>query len=116
MKQVTLKIEHHFDAAHKLNDYEGKCAQLHGHRWNVTVYVKGKIERNGMLIDFTKIKGEIDKLDHKYLNDILPFNPTAENLALYLLEQFENIYKFINFKVILWESPSCSVEVQSDNY
>ena len=116
MREVSLKIKHHFDAAHKLNDYEGKCANLHGHRWHVTVYAKGQIKSNGMLIDFTKIKGEIDKLDHQYLNNIVKFNPTAENIVIYLLNQFENIYSDIKFKVIVYESPKTSAQAKSDNY
>ena len=116
MKEIELKIKHHFDAAHKLNDYEGKCSNIHGHMWNVNVYIKGTIKQSGMVIDFTSIKKEIDNLDHKYLNDILDFNPTAENIAMYLLNQFEKNFPKIKFKVIVWESPTCSVKVESDNY
>jgi len=116
MKEVTLKIKHYFDAAHKLNDYEGKCANLHGHRWHVTVFARGIPNNNGMLIDFTKVKGIIDELDHKYLNDLVDFNPTAENLAIYLLNKFEKIDPQIDFKVRLWESPTCSVEVSNTDF
>lgn len=113
MNEVSLKLRYHFDAAHKLEAYKGPCAQLHGHRWNVTVYAKGNIDSNGMLIDFTLIKKEIDKLDHKFLNEILSFNPTAENIASYLLKQFETLYPNIKFKIRLYESPNASIEVKS---
>jgi len=116
MKAVTLKIKHHFDAAHKLTKYKGKCANLHGHRWNVEVYARGIPNNNGMLVDFTKIKGEIDKLDHQCLNEVLEFNPTAENIAIYLLAKFEVAYPSIDFKVRLYESPNTSVETQSDDF
>jgi len=116
MKEATLKIRHHFDAAHHLLDYDGKCANEHGHRWNVTVFARGIIKPNGMLIDFTTIKKEIDKLDHQNLNKIVEFNPTAENIAIYLLAQFEVAFPEIKFKVRLWESPDCSVEVMSDDF
>jgi len=116
MKEVILKVKHHFDAAHKLNDYKGACANLHGHRWNIEVFAKGIIKPNGMLIDFTKIKKEIDKLDHAYLNDVLEFNPTAEHIVTYLLAQFEVEFPEIDFKIILYESPETSIMVKSDNY
>jgi len=116
MKKVTLKIRHHFDAAHRLEGYKGKCATTHGHRWHVSVFARGIVKPNGMLVDFTKIKEEINKLDHQDLNKILEFNPTAEHIAIYLLAKFEVAYPEINFKVRLYETPDASVEVTSDEW
>ena len=82
--------------AHRLNlNYESKCANLHGHNWIVTVWCKSQtLDDNGMVIDFTHIKREIqDKLDHKFLNDVVPFNPTAENIAKWVWEQIPNCYR-----------------------
>ena len=82
--------------AHRLNlNYESKCANLHGHNWIVTVWCKSQtLDANGMVIDFTHIKREVqDKLDHKFLNDVVPFNPTAENLAKWVCEQIPNCYR-----------------------
>ena len=83
-------------AAHKLNlSYESKCQNLHGHNWHVTIYCKAKeLNKDGMVCDFTHIKKAIhEKLDHQYLNDILPFNPTAENMAQWMCEQIPTCYK-----------------------
>ena len=82
--------------AHRLNlNYESKCASLHGHNWIVIVWCKSKtLDDNGMVMDFTHIKREVqDKLDHKFLNDVVPFNPTAENIAKWVCEQIPNCYR-----------------------
>ena len=82
--------------AHRLNlNYESKCANLHGHNWIVTVWCKSKtLDANGMVMDFTHIKREVqDKLDHKFLNDVVPFNPTAENIAKWVCEQIPHCYR-----------------------
>ena len=82
--------------AHRLNlNYESKCANLHGHNWIVTVWCKSQtLDANGMVMDFTHIKRKVqDKLDHKFLNDVVPFNPTAENIAKWVCEQIPNCYR-----------------------
>ena len=82
--------------AHRLNlNYESKCANLHGHNWIVTVWCKSQtLDANGMVIDFTHIKREVqEKLDHKFLNDVVEFNPTAENIAKWVCEQIPNCYR-----------------------
>ena len=82
--------------AHRLNlNYESKCANLHGHNWIVTVWCKSQtLDANGMVMDFTHIKREVqDKLDHKFLNDVVQFNPTAENIAKCVCEQIPHCYR-----------------------
>ena len=66
-----------------------------GHNWIITVYCKSKeLNANGMVIDFKHIKNMVsDKLDHQYINDIVDFNPTAENMAKWICEQIPNCYK-----------------------
>lgn len=81
-------------AAHHLNlNYESKCTNLHGHNWKIVVYCKAdELNENGMVIDFTTIKRLIqDELDHKYLNQIIENNPTAENMARWICEMLDPI-------------------------
>ena len=91
-----IKKSMEISAAHRLNlSYESKCQNLHGHNWHVTIYCKAEeLNQDGMVCDFTHIKKAIhEKLDHQYLNDILPFNPTAENMARWTCEQIPTCYK-----------------------
>lgn len=83
-------------AAHQLTlPYESKCRSLHGHNWTVTVYCKAKeLNNDGMVVDFSHIKHAVqDRLDHRFLNDVLPSNPTAENLARWICDQIEQCYR-----------------------
>lgn len=90
------KIYKYIAGAHNLKlNYESKCQNLHGHNWLVTVYCKAKeLDENGMIIDFKHIKNAImDKLDHQYINDVVDFNPTAENMSRWICEQIPDCYK-----------------------
>ena len=82
--------------AHRLSlPYESKCRNFHGHNWGIVVHCRAnELNESGMVCDFTHIKRAIhDKLDHQNLNEILPSNPTAENIAKWICEQIPNCYK-----------------------
>ena len=87
-----LTIELSFSSAHSLRGYEGACENLHGHNWRVEVTVESEgLDRLGMVMDFKRIKTEakkvIDALDHRFLNEVPPFdtiNATAENIAAHI--------------------------------
>jgi len=112
-----LKIKTHFDAAHTLFNTESlvdkKCAELHGHRWKVEIIIETSNTKDGMVIDFSKIKDIIDKFDHKNLNDIIKINPTSENIARIIYEEvkaeiYQNLGDF-TLEVTVWETPNASI-------
>ena len=81
--RMGLSLE--FDAAHRLPGYDGKCARVHGHTYEVEVVVEGPVdEKTGFLMDFYDLKealrSVLEELDHRDLNEILD-NPTAECIA-----------------------------------
>jgi 6-pyruvoyltetrahydropterin/6-carboxytetrahydropterin synthase len=84
-----ISVEQHFDAAHYLRGYQGRCEALHGHRFRVVVKVDASgLNDIGIAYDFTELKrhlGEIlARFDHTCLNDVPPFdniNPSSENIA-----------------------------------
>ena len=111
----TIQTESSFDSAHFLKDYEGKCANIHGHRW--TVQIEAAAEKlsseghtRGMVMDFSEIKSilrkETQRLDHALIIEegslkettleallsegfrivSFPFRPTSENLAKYFYD------------------------------
>jgi 6-pyruvoyltetrahydropterin/6-carboxytetrahydropterin synthase len=110
-----LKVLSHFAAAHKLQMVAKKCENLHGHNWKIESSVVGeKLNGAGVLIDFGELKKHIaeimEKLDHKYLNDLNLFNdniPSSENIAVYIAEELEKCFDGTSIrvsKIKVWES------------
>ena len=93
---VSKKME--IAGCHQLKlSYPSKCQNLHGHNWGVTVFLASKTKnKDGMVRDFKHIKDAIHGyLDHGNFNELLPFNPTAENIAEWVVKQFPECYKCI---------------------
>jgi 6-pyruvoyltetrahydropterin/6-carboxytetrahydropterin synthase len=89
MFEVT--VQQTFAAGHALRNYRGKCENVHGHNYRIEVTVQGEqLDSIGLLVDFVELKrlmkDTIDYLDHRFINDLEPFdkvNPSAENIAKY---------------------------------
>ena len=95
----TISKEFAFSAAHTLNGLpaDHPCSRLHGHNYVIIVELSSvKLDHVGFVTDYRKldpVKQYIDtNLDHKNLNDVLEFNPTAENIAKYLFKIFTKTF------------------------
>lgn len=131
-----LTTEHSFDSAHFLAGYDGKCGNLHGHRWRALLTVQSETlredrQQKGMCVDFAELKKdlrtELDALDHvliieqgslrestmkalqeeKFQVVEMPFRPTAENFARYFYELF-TLKGYPVAKVEVYETPNNS--------
>ena len=120
-----IAVEHHFDAAHSLRGYHGKCEAVHGHRFRVVVKVKASVlDDIGLAYDFTELKrrlGDIlTRFDHTFINEVPPFdeiNPSSENIARTIYHEIEP--KFAGTPVSLsavevGESPQSWVTYRTD--
>lgn len=117
MYQVS--VESHFDAAHYLRNYHGRCENLHGHRFKVIANLKAAgLDESGMAYDFTELKRHLaDALvnfDHTCLNDSSPFdkiNPSSENIARTIYNQLQPKFPegVLLSSVEVWESPQSRV-------
>jgi 6-pyruvoyltetrahydropterin/6-carboxytetrahydropterin synthase len=109
-----------FNAARTLRDYQGPCANIHGHNFKVQADVKTPPpDEKGMVIDFYEIKALLERItkswDHQFLNEISPFdvlNPTNENLAKFC---FDTLTKNLNHpiarvqSITVWENEEAGV-------
>ncbi|KZE80522.1 6-pyruvoyl tetrahydrobiopterin synthase [Paenibacillus elgii] len=123
-REVLVSKEFTFDSAHHLHCYEGKCKSLHGHTYKLQVVMRGKVDDRGITIDFADIKRIakeriIDRLDHRYLNEVLPpMNTTAENMVVWMYEQLrdalrsEGLFPAVRLEEVrLWETPTSYASV-----
>ncbi|MBP3250847.1 MAG: 6-carboxytetrahydropterin synthase QueD [Ruminococcus sp.] len=128
-----LKTSAAFDSAHFLAGYEGKCSNIHGHRWTVEVKIRGEElqssgTKRGMLIDFGDLKkavrGLADSFDHALIYETgslrsttlaalneegfrlieVGFRPTAENFARHFFELLSQ-QGIVPCSVTVYETP-----------
>ena len=124
-----VKTEDSFDSAHFLARYNGKCRNIHGHRWRVVIELAGENLDDGMVVDFTDIKAALksltDNLDHSLVMEkdtlkpqtyeclvdegfrimIMDFRHTDENFAKYFFDEIKN--KGFNIRAAeVYETPN----------
>lgn len=138
MSTITCTRRLTFAAGHRVLNHEGKCAHPHGHNYVVEITAKSNgLDKVGRVIDFAVLKAEIGgwidkKWDHGFIayraDTALiralaplafpaakvfeaPWNPTAENMADYLLHNVcPALLKGSGIRVVrvkLWETENC---------
>jgi 6-pyruvoyltetrahydropterin/6-carboxytetrahydropterin synthase len=118
----VIEVREHFDAAHALRGYKGKCENLHGHRFEVVVTLKAtELDETGLAFDFTVLKRHLREIlasyDHTCLNDVPPFdsiNPSSENIAVTIYEEFRK-RELLIFSIQVYESADSCVTYVPDN-
>lgn len=119
---MYLCKEFKFDAAHNLVNYHGKCEKLHGHTYRMTVTLFGTPDAEGMVYDFVELKQLVNtlvlsKLDHSYINDIIP-QPTAEYIAKWVFGVLDDNIKRDNcklYEVRVWETETSSAAFRRED-
>ena len=135
MMQITRRLE--IDAGHRLLKHAGKCRHVHGHRFVFDVTVSAEqLDEVGRIIDFGEVKrilgGWLDEhWDHGFIltaddplreflqthelkHYVLPWAPTAENIATYFFKQARDLMRQVGIDVVtvrVWETPNCWAEV-----
>jgi 6-pyruvoyltetrahydropterin/6-carboxytetrahydropterin synthase len=115
-----LFVEEHFDAAHYLPDYHGKCEKLHGHRFKVVARFEAtKLDETGLAYDFAQLKQHVREVlarfDHTCLNDVSPLDkigPSSENIAATIYNVLHTRFSRSPVKLAsieVWESPTAGV-------
>jgi 6-pyruvoyltetrahydropterin/6-carboxytetrahydropterin synthase len=114
----VVTVQAHYDSAHYLRNYKGKCERLHGHRYVVELALAtAELDKAGIAFDFVDVKKHLrelaDYLDHQNLNDLPPFDvlePSAENQAKYFYEEMKQRLPPRMAEAILyakvWETPT----------
>lgn len=91
-KDFTFEASHHLRA--DLLGAAHKCCRLHGHSYRIRVYCSAKeLDERGFVADYAEITAAVEplvaRLDHRFLNEILPFHTTAENIAEWLFNSLK---------------------------
>jgi 6-pyruvoyltetrahydropterin/6-carboxytetrahydropterin synthase len=120
-----LKVKGSFSAAHSIEGYQGKCAEIHGHSWEVVAVVRAVgLNELGIAYDFARLKEKLQlvlsALDHSYLNRLEPFkgkNPTAENIAVHIFSELKSAMPcgLELESVEVFESPTSSVIYKAED-
>ncbi len=120
-----ISIRGDFDAAHALRGYQGKCENLHGHRFEVVVTISSAVLNDiGIAYDFADLKQHLrailSRFDHTNLNEVPPFNrsnPSSENLAVTIFEDLKSRLSGAPVKLVsveVRESPTSRVKYTPD--
>ncbi len=115
--KIRITKEFHFEMSHCLNNYNGLCANIHGHSYKLFICLRGETNKDascsafGMVMDFSLLKKIVQKevlelLDHSFVieehspfiaevkkmdtkKQIVDFQPTCENLVIFIKNKIQ---------------------------
>jgi 6-pyruvoyltetrahydropterin/6-carboxytetrahydropterin synthase len=114
----VVSVQAHYDSAHFLRNYHGKCERMHGHRYVVELTLATtELDEAGIAFDFVIVKKHLrdlaERLDHENLNELPPFDeiePSAENQARYFYDEMKRLLPEAMGEAVLyvkvWETPT----------
>jgi 6-pyruvoyltetrahydropterin/6-carboxytetrahydropterin synthase len=114
----VVSVQAHYDSAHFLRNYHGKCERMHGHRYVVEMALNThELDQAGIAFDFVIVKKHLrdlaERLDHENLNELPPFDeiePSAENQARYFYDEMKRLLPGQMAEAVLyvkvWETPT----------
>jgi 6-pyruvoyltetrahydropterin/6-carboxytetrahydropterin synthase len=114
----VVTVQAHYDSAHFLRNYKGKCERMHGHRYVVELALGAEqLDVAGIAYDFVDVKRELralaDYLDHENLNELAPFDriePSAEEQARWFFNELKQKLPATMAGAVLyvkvWETPT----------
>jgi 6-pyruvoyltetrahydropterin/6-carboxytetrahydropterin synthase len=131
---MKISKEFHWEMGHRLPEHEGLCRNVHGHSYKMVLEIEGKVQKNGMVIDFYDLNKIvmpiINKYDHafmcnnydKTMLDFLKknkmkyvavnFHTTVENICEHLANEIVKHFKKLKmrnidcFTVNIFETPN----------
>ena len=115
-RELELKVEFDFSAAHRLPRHRGQCVNLHGHNYVLLVTVTGVPDASsGFIMDFDDVERVVKehvlaKCDHKFLNDFLE-NPTAEHIVQWMWKELAPALPGLT-ELELFETPRYSCKLR----
>lgn len=116
---LMLKSKHRIYAAHFLKDQGGRCENLHGHQYEIILYILGSSNdlKNNMIIDTYKLDEIFENfigVDHLFLNDFMQSeNPTMEEMSMFFFNGLKNNIPNL-YSVEVYETPENSVIYSED--
>lgn len=105
MTVMRIGCEFVFDAGHFIPEHPGPCRATHGHTYRLEVVIEGSVGRDGMVMDFAKVKDivrseVVSVLDHRLLNEVVE-NPSVESLIEWIWSRLEGRLPLASVR--LWE-------------
>ncbi len=134
---TKISKEFKWEMSHRLPFHKGLCKNIHGHTYKLRIDIEGRLDENGMLIDFFDLdiimRPLLSEFDHAFLVDdkdnimldflktnqfkhlVMPFTSTSENIIQYIADriipEFKKIELVNSIYIRLYETEDVFAEI-----